>query len=116
MNVGCVEGADWSVHEVLKPCYLSTLLVQAKTLSKGASSSECSVSPSRKEEDGRKPASSKHEGLSHRFQRNKKPEKAADLLETLAETAKNSKNDRQSGWRYRRKAQEKRHQKRKSSE
>lgn len=90
--------------------------MQARTLSKDASSSECSASPSQKEDDGKKPASSKQEGFSFRFQHNKKPEKAADLLETLAETAKNSKNDRQSGWRYRRKAQEKRHQKRKSSE
>ena len=40
-----------------------------------------------------------------------------DLLETLAMTAINSKDERsKSGWRYRRKAQEKRHQKRKSSE
>jgi hypothetical protein len=38
-----------------------------------------------------------------------------DLLETLAMTAINSKDERsKSGWRYRRKAQEKRHQKRKS--
>ena len=78
--------------------------------------SEQSVSPLRRVDEGRGSASSKQEGRFHRFQHNKKPEKATDLLETLAETAKNSKDDRKSGWRYRRKAQEKRHQKRKSSE
>ena len=103
-SVTCVVFKDWCP------------LVQAKSLSKDASSSGQSASPSQREAERRNPASSKQEGRFHRLQHSKKPEKAADLLETLAETAKNSKDDRKSGWRYRRKAQEKRHQKRKSSE
>lgn len=94
---------------------LFSLVVQARSLSKEASLSEQSGSPSKRDEE-RGSVSSKQEGRSHRFQHSKKPEKTTDLLETLAETAKNSKDDRKSGWRYRRKAQEKRHQKRKSSE
>ena len=95
---------------------LFSVLMQARTLSQDASSSERGASPSLREEEGSGSAGRKQECRSYRFQSGKKPEKAADLLETLAETAKNSKDDRKSGWRYRRKAQEKRHQKRKRSE
>ena len=116
LHVVCAGSCVWGSLGVEEVLCLCSMLVQARTLSQDASLSELSASPSQREDRGRGSASSKQEGRSHRFQGNKKPEKATDLLETLAETAKNSKDDRKSGWRYRRKAQEKRHQKRKSSE
>ena len=85
-------------------CHIHSVCLQAKSLQKGSSKT-----PTKSSSEPQKSATKTHSKES-------KQTGGGDLLENLAMTAMNTKDERsKTGWRYRRKAQEKRHQKRKSS-